>query len=183
MPADPDPIKDTYYDKKLGRDVYLPGYARACWLREAWFKRWPEMAPYFDHIGKIDEVVIPCTGMIRADAPFCARANTYFQGTGAAVTKRAGWLLAKACYVDRTSVLFGSRPVAVIHDQFLVETPEGPTMHEAAVETARIMQQGAREMMPDCVPGVVPLLCRYWSKEARDVYDENGRLVPWPKAA
>jgi len=179
MPADPDPQQDTYFDRKLGHEVYLPGYARACWLRDMWFQRWPEMEAYFQHIGNIDEVVIPGTGMIRAGAPFCARANTYFQGLGAAATKKAGWLIAKACYVDQSSPLFGSRPFAVIHDQFLIETPEGPGAHDAAMEVRKLMRDGAREVMPDCVPDIVPLLSRYWSKNAKDIYDAENHLIPW----
>lgn len=149
-------------------------------LREAWFARWPEMVPYFEHVNMVGGCIeIPVTHMVRGGCSFTETANTYFQALGAAAAKRAGWLITKACYVDRESPLYGSRNVNFIHDQYLTETPDRPEAHEAAVELARLMQEGARWCMPDCVPGVEPLLARCWSKNAVPTKDEKGRLIPW----
>lgn len=166
------------------RVEYVPGYAASARLRNEWFKQWPEMKDYFDYISTLDGVaVLPSTGMIRGGAKFCALANTFFQGLGAAATKVAGWMLAKECYVTPSSCLYGSRPVAVIHDQYMVETADNDNAHDAAFRVAQIMEEGAEKVMPGCAPRPVePVLSRYWSKEAKALF-KNGRLVPWPEAA
>lgn len=149
-------------------------------LRVAWFNRWPEMEPYFAHVNAVDGCIeIPVTHMVRGGMNFTETANTYFQALGAAAAKRAGWLITKACYVG-DGPLRGSRNANFIHDQFLTETKDVPEAHDAAIELAHLMQEGARWCMPDCVPGVEPLLSRYWSKNATQVKDEEGRLIPWP---
>jgi DNA polymerase family A len=183
LPAHSDPAMDTYFDKDLGHNVYLPGYRKAYDLREAWFRRWPEMRAYFEHVNLLleqDTMESPVSHRWRGQPMFCAACNTLFQGMGADIAKHAGWLLAKACYVDRSSPLFGSRPVVFIHDQFIIETPEGPGMDAAAQETRKLMRQAAAVFAPQCVPEAEPVLCRYWSKDAVVCKDENGKLVPWP---
>lgn len=153
-------------------------------LREAWFSRWPEMVEYFRLVNRLQgpdglvTVTIPGTGMIRGGIYFTEACNTFFQSLGAAAAKAAGWLLTKACYQDEASPLYGSRPVNMVHDQWLIETDDAPGAHDAAIETARLMREGARKYLPQCVPGVEPLLCRYWSKKAQPVF-VDGRLVPW----
>jgi DNA polymerase I-like protein with 3'-5' exonuclease and polymerase domains len=52
-------------------------------------------------IGKYD-VEIPGTSIIRRGCTRTAAANTHFQGLGATVARRAGWLLAKAQYIEYT---------------------------------------------------------------------------------
>jgi hypothetical protein len=36
-------------------------------------------------------------------------------------------------------------------------------------------------LIPDVKIGASPTLMRYWSKKAEDLFDENGRMIPWPK--
>lgn len=154
-------------------------------LRAAWFKRWPEMEPYFAHINDLTNnpareatVVLPVTGMIRSGASFCAAANTYFQGLGAAAAKRALWLLAKACYADATDALYGCRPCAFIHDEIIVEVPDDDRAAERAERLSHLMREGARQVMSECVPPAEPILTRYWSKNAIPI-KKDGQLVPW----
>ena len=157
-------------------------------LREAWYQQWPEMRRYFamisEEINNPDghtTIEIPRTHMLRGGCGFCDAANGRFQGLGAAAAKRAWFLLARACYVQPESPLYGSRTVNMVHDQFMIETLDRPEAHDAAMEAERLMVLGAKEFMPDCTPGVVTVLARYWSKSAKAEHDENGRLVPWPR--
>ena len=157
---------------------------RAKELKQQWFSRWPEMRKFFDYFGRavaeegVGQLTIRRSKRTRGQLWYTACCNTSFQGPASDAAKEAGWLLSKACYVDRESILFGSRPVAFIHDQFLVEVLDDSRAHDKAFEVALLMQEGAKKHLPDVVPPVEPLLSRCWSKKAKQVF-ENERLVPW----
>ena len=75
--------------------------------------------------------------------------NTPFQGLGSDVMKMALIELGKACYLEDTgSVLLGSRPVLVIHDQVVVEVPEDKA-EECLAETIALMTRGLKAFCPD----------------------------------
>lgn len=153
---------------------------------KAWLETFPEMREYFDFInaslcgGDEATVVIPQTGFIRGGARYCAACNTGFQGLGAACAKEAVCRVAEAEYVDQRSPLYGCRTVAFIHDEILAEARR-EVCHEAGLEMARLMAEGANKYLPDCpIPAakVEPLAMAYWSKHAEATYKE-GRLIPW----
>lgn len=157
-------------------------------LKENWLRTFPEMARYFQLVSKhaeedkeegLIDVQQFVSGRIRGACTYPAACNSYFQGLGADATKNAGFELAYECYVDRSSPLFGCRIVNYIHDQFLVECVEDRA-HEAAMRLARVMEEAAAPYLPD-VPATVkkPMVARCWSKKAKQVFDENGRLIPW----
>lgn len=79
--------------------------------------------------------------------------------------------------------IYGSRLVNYVHDEFILETLEGPNAWAAAEELQRLMVLGASKWLPDVPPTAEPLLMRYWSKDAEAIRDEKGRLIPWPQAA
>lgn len=156
-----------------------------------WFEMFPEMPSYFaamngrmhsDGYGnKVAELVIPGTGFMRGGARYCAACNTSFQHLGAACAKSAMCKIAEAEYVLTGSPLYGARTVAMIHDELIVECPESRA-HDAAQELARLMAEGANVYLPDCpIPTkkIKPLAMRQWSKKAKQVFDNAGRLVPW----
>jgi DNA polymerase-1 len=175
------------YAKKAYGVVLTP--ARAKQLKEHWVKAWPEMPFYFARInGLIDEntgkatVETLWTKRYRGRASYCASCNNGFQALGADCAKRAAWLLAKAMYVDRSSPLFNARAVAFIHDEFIIETNDDATAHDAAHELARLMVEGANAYLPDVqipLSKMEPLLMRRWSKNATPTFGADGRLVPW----
>jgi hypothetical protein len=148
----------------------------------AWERRWREGRPYLNWASqktangktRIEQYY---SGRVRGGLGFCDLANGVFSALSYDALKDAGWLVAKACYVEPDSVLFGSRIVNAIHDELLLEVPE-EIGHECALEVARLMELGAEKWIPD-VPAVVEsTLMRRWSKKAEPTY-ENGRLVPW----
>ena len=175
---------------KVGKNLTEKDVKR---LKKMWLRTYPEMAEYFRHIsnlcaagGKLATIEQLFSPRIRADIKYTAACNTFFQGLGSDATKEAGWEIAKACYLDKGSVLYGCRIVNYIHDQFIVEAPE-ERAHEAVMELKRIMEKAASKWLPD-VPATVkkPVICRRWSKKASQVRGPDGRLVPWdeaPKAA
>jgi DNA polymerase-1 len=114
---------------------------------------------------------------LRAGATYCSACNSFYQGLGADVAKLAGWNIFKACYVDRSSPLFGARPVNFIHDQFLVEVREDGREFAAAEELGRLMNAAGALILPDVPVKCEPILARRWSKLAKGLKNEAGELV------
>ena len=154
-----------------------------------WLETFPEMRAYFDRVARMTEndeglahVMQLRSSRLRGGATYTAACNSYFQGLGADATKAAGFLVSHACYVDRDSPLFGSRPVLFVHDELILETPDDARAHDAAIELSRIMREAANEWVPEVpfrAPDPEPLLMRVWSKNAVAVHGADGRLVPW----
>lgn len=153
-------------------------------LKRQWFARWPEMPEYFAFVNSLiggngfAELEQLRSKRIRAGATYTAACNSFFQGLGADATGHAGWLVMKACYVDKNSPLFGSRIVNYVHDELIVESDEA-VAPEAAEELSRLMVKGAQEWIPDVKLTAEPCLMRVWSKDAKTLRNDQGRLVPW----
>lgn len=158
-------------------------------LFKLWDQQWPEMPEYFEYINGLESedgkfaIVTPATGLLRAGATYCAACNHNYQALGAAVAKRAGWYVFKACYVPGVDAdLFGCMPVNFIHDQLLVEAPK----ERAAAAAARVeywMGLAASELMPDYGPTMAAnteaILCARYSKMAEKVVGADGSLEVW----
>lgn len=110
------------------------------------------------------------TGRIRAGVGFTAARNTPFQGLAADGAKLALFSMVDAGY----------RVVAFIHDEVLIELPVDADHDVKSKEVVMIMCDAMQE-----VTGNVPVSCgeptlmACWSKDAKAVYDESGRLVVW----
>jgi len=155
---------------------------RARDLKSQWLQRWPEFVAYFAHINVIDQVQHLFSGRVRGgDVPYTVACNSFFQGLGADAAKRAGWLICRACYAQPDSPLYGCRTVLFAHDEFLLEVPDDERADPAARELARLMCEGANQFLPDVPATTEACIMRYYSKDAKSVYDEDRRLVPWPE--
>lgn len=156
-------------------------------LKTAWLEAWPEFASYFAWIGQqcsagkatIEQAFVQ---RYRGGCSFTEACNTLFQGLASDAAKAAGFLIAKACYVDTTSPLYGGRPVNFIHDEFIVEVDDDEHASAAAIELARLMVEGAAPFLPDVPPTADPYLMRRWSKNAKPIF-EGDQLVPWDGVA
>jgi len=154
---------------------------------DTWNATWTEMPEYFRMVNTLESyprsgsfnVRYPGIPGFRAGTRYCSACNTFYQRYLAKVAKRAGWLIFKACYTERASVLYGSRPVLFVHDQFFAETPDNDNAGAAATELARLMNKAASDLMPDCPTRTDPILTRRWSKSAEETRDANGALVAW----
>jgi len=157
--------------------------AKAAELKEYWFQAWPEFEAYFRWVGvqcdsgpaKFEQAFV---GRFRGGCSYCEACNTMFQGLAADAAKRAGFMIAKACYVERASPLFGVRPVNFPHDEFIAEVLEARAP-EAAEELARLMVVGASVYLPDVPPLAEAYIMRRWSKKAKPVRGADGRLAVW----
>lgn len=171
----------VHYARKSYGVVITEDEARK--LKEYWLAAWPEFVPYFKWISdqcesgpaKIEQVFVQ---RYRGGCSYTEAANSLFQGLASDAAKHAGFLIAKACYVDESSPLFGARPVNFVHDEFIVEVDEERAA-DAAEELARLMVQGASKFLPDVPPLAEPYLMRRWSKKAKPIRDARGKLIPW----
>lgn len=161
-------------------------------LKRIWRGKWTEADAYFNHISALQAeafnqpfaVTLPRTGFVRGGCTFTSACNTYFQGLAARGAKEAMWEIAKACYVENASVLYGCRPVLFLHDEFILEVPANvPDAHDASVALSALMVEGMQKFVPDVPVAVEPTLMKRWHKEAGPVYDAKARLVPWEPRA
>lgn len=161
-------------------------------LKRIWRGKWTEADAYFNHISALQAeafnqpfaVTLPRTGFVRGGCTFTSACNTYFQGLAARGAKEAMWEIAKVCYVENASVLYGCRPVLFLHDEFILEVPaETDIAHDASATLSALMVEGMRKFVPDVPVAVEPTLMKRWYKEAGPVYDAKSRLVPWEPRA
>jgi hypothetical protein len=116
------------------------------------------------------ENAISLTGRIRAGCIFTEARNTPFQGLASDGAKIALFELVRAGY----------RVVAFVHDEFVIELPAGGD-HADEAQRVEAMVCSA---MSSVVNGTVPVKAEYvlstcWSKDAKQIFDEQGRLLPW----
>jgi DNA polymerase I-like protein with 3'-5' exonuclease and polymerase domains len=158
--------------------------AEAKGLKDKWFFAYPEMRAYFRLISKREgssgtQVVTQLRSLRRRGGVWFTEAcNTLFQGLAADGAKDALWAVVKECFVDRKSDLYGSRPVAFIHDEILCEHP-AEYAHEAATRLAAVMAEVMATWTPDVPQFVEPCLMDCWSKDAETIRDAAGRLQVW----
>ena len=155
-------------------------------LKRDWTDAWPEMQLFFRHVGALSSmgneftVEQPRSGRLRGGTNYCAGCNTFFQGLAADGAKNAIWEVAKECYVREESPLYGCRPVAFIHDELLVEVPEGVEERTAAADRlAEVMVEAMKVYIPDVKIEAEPAAMRRWYKGAEEARDEEGRLLCW----
>jgi DNA polymerase-1 len=154
-------------------------------LKTVWRAKWSEADAYFAHVSGLQgfggtnfRVTLPRSGFVRAGCTFTSGCNTYFQGTAARGAKEALWLLTRACYGD-DPVLAGCRPVAFIHDEFILEVPAHPERaHLASERVQELMIEGMKRFVPDVPIKAEPTLMARWYKEAEPVW-ANGMLALW----
>lgn len=173
-------------------------------LREQWFAHWPEVTEYHEIVasfcdgplgGRIEVCgaePFPGPGLTRGGVGFCDGANLGFQGNAARGAKHALYNVTRESYIDRSSVLYGSRPLIFVHDEIIGEAREDRA-HEVAHRVSEIMIETMRIYTPDVRVTAPPALMPRWYKGADPVYrcpvhtekkpDDRccpaARLVPW----
>lgn len=157
-------------------------------LRQKFLAQWPEMQAYFRLIGQmmrgvddkgntIGDIEQFVSGRVRGRTRYTAACNTFFQGLAADGAKAACYALAKACYL-RGGALYGSRAVAFIHDEVLMEHPEDVASERGQTQ-ADIMVAEMQALVPDIKITAEPALMRCWYKEAEPVYNSRNELICW----
>jgi hypothetical protein len=151
-------------------------------LRPAWFAKWG-LQRYINSIKKAvgtnhhGRLQAHGTQRWRGGLGLTDGCNTGFQSLAADGAKESLRALTRACYLDRQSVLYRSRPIIFIHDEILAELP-ADLAHLAGPEMARVMVAGMAKWIPDVALKAEPALMRHWTKAAEPVY-RDGKLIPW----
>ena len=169
---------------------YAKGYGLDLTVAEArdafdfFYKVWPEVELYFSQLQQMTGFEDSATlhfhrsERLRADTRFTAMANGRFQGLAADGGRLAVHRLQRACYANTDHVLYGSRPVAYVHDETITEVPFD-RMTEAAEAISDIMESAMQEYTPDIPIEAEPALALRWFKGADPVFDEDGNLEIW----
>jgi hypothetical protein len=163
-------------------------------LRPAWFSLWPEIKPYFAWVSMNVESTgeLPCFGYdpntgkvrvlrVRGGLDFCSGANNGFQALESDIMKDGLCEVTRECYTDRSSVLYGTRPLLLNHDDVFAEMP-AQVAHVAAYRMADILKQASKRHAPDVAFSIEPALMYHMSKDAEPCYDATGKLIPWVEA-
>ncbi len=152
--------------------------------RQVWTEVYPEALPYLDWVkdqvgrkyGSRAQIQQFYSKRLRGDVGYTDAANGYFQGLAADIAKVAGSRLTRAAYVERGSPLYGCRPLAFVHDEWLYEIPVD-RIHEAGHYIAKVMTETAMEICPDLLFTASPAAMYAWSKAAGDpVYAVDGKV-------
>jgi DNA polymerase I-like protein with 3'-5' exonuclease and polymerase domains len=70
--------------------------------------------------------------------------------------------------------------VVFVHDEIIAEVPEDRA-DAASRRLAEIMCSEMATLIPDVKITASPTLMRYWTKDATETYDADGKLIPWEK--
>lgn len=178
-------MKMVEYLKHSGTVLHEEHYI-ACQIArtyiEKWHVAWPEMQNFFDYVVEniVNQnggyLVQPRSGRVRGKVGFSDGANSHFQGLAADGAKAALWEVVRQCFTDKTSPLFGARPVLFLHDEIICEVPIAKA-HEAAERQAELMVEGMSSFIPDIPITCKPVLMKKWYKGAKPVH-LDGKLVP-----
>lgn len=114
----------------------------------------------------------------RGGLEFSEAANNGFQALLADAAKAGLRKLTRECYTDRSSPLYGSRPLLFLHDEVITEMPRDRA-HAAANRQAAIMVSEGSKYVPLVGLYAQPALMKYICKDAEAKYDSDGQLIPW----
>ncbi len=116
------------------------------------------------------QVSITLTGRVRAECSGTEASNSPFQS-----------LAADGCKLAFSELVLarGFRVVLLVHDEIVVEMPDTSELSTRADEMRQVMVEQMQRVCPNVRVEVELAASRCWSKKAKAVYDEAGRLVPW----
>ena len=86
--------------------------------------------------------------------------------------------MAKEAYAVKSSPLYGARPAAFVHDEWIYEI-RLENIHEAGYRMAHIMCETAMRYCPDVRFTAEPAAMLRWTKKASDPVFRDGRLIPY----
>lgn len=149
-------------------------------LRDAWIETY-DMRAWFrcaERASESGRVLCPSSQRLRGNPRYTEACNMPFQGMASDGAKRALFEVARECWADPDSPLFGSRPLVFVHDEIILECPV-ERGHEVAMRLREIMVREMEICTPDIPASATPALATRWAKGAKPKYDDAGRLVPW----
>jgi len=170
---------------RLQQDGQIWEYGEVKILMQGWFESFPEMRPYFDWVEEqmgpegAAKLALHYSGRIRGLNSANSAKNYFFQGPAADGGLMGISEVTRRCFCEPDSYLYYSRPCNFVHDEIVMELTEDEFLHEKAMEVKKVMEDEFNIVTPNYPVTVEPVLMRYWSKKAKQVFDSNGRLIPW----
>jgi hypothetical protein len=153
--------------------------------RKAWLKALPEMPDYLDYCqreagpdGSQVQLKLDVTGMLRTVAKYTVLANHRFQAGAAAGCLAGTRAITRECYAGNGALL-GARPVNMVHDELVLEVPITSDLHQCGEDLNQIFSREFNRMCEDYPTDAEAVASSVWSKKAKRVLDENGRLKVW----
>lgn len=158
-------------------------------LKVRWLQRFPEMRRFFQYIslqtGQTGgDIVQMVSNRVRGNVMYTAACNTLFQGLSADGAKKATYYVQRECWTGVPynlplsaaddpdfvpSPLFGSRPVLMIHDEIVLESPFDKAV-AAAQRLSVVMVEAMKEYLPDIPVLADAHMMRRWYKSAAPVH-------------
>lgn len=129
-------------------------------LKRAYMEQWPEIPEFFDIIAQIvgedgeGAICLPRSRRVHGGKWFTEMCNLMFQGPAADGAKAAFYETQKRCYAVKDSALYGSRGVAFVHDEILLESPRDRAP-AAKIELEEIMKSVMKEKATPDIPVAV----------------------------
>lgn len=170
-------VRMSEEEAKDFRELWYETYPNA----RRYLKEWVGEQVYGDHAEydrEAREYRTPL-GMIRRGCTHTQCANGRgLQSPAAEGMKLAMCVVGQSCNdPSQGNVLYGSKIVANMHDELLVEVPLRK-LHECAMEISSLMVDAMGYLIKDVKVEAEPCAMLRWDKSAKPVY-ENGRLVIW----
>jgi len=156
-------------------------------LRATWLTTFPEMRQYFDEAaqetalgGGRATTTHTRTGFVRGECSFTQWCNHQFQHLVAVGARSACFYVAREAYATPSSPLFGTRPVAFIHDEIIISVLDDPEVYRPAAQRLQeVMIESMSEVIPDVPITTDVAVMSRWYKGAEAAYDDQGGLIPW----
>ena len=143
---------ETFIEFSRGYDLEL-STDHAQNMKDAWFEAFPEMRLYMNEEESGDESVFTMSGRKRANATYCARKNTPFQGSAADGAKIALYNLD----------LHGFKLVGFVHDEIISEVPVCDA-ERLLPKQEQIMINAMRIITPDVKVAVESVISNFYTK-------------------
>lgn len=176
--------------------AYARGYLRgtdivvtpqeAVRLKKLWMTWWPEMAHYFEWVRQQQDedsglyyAQHPVTKRCRGGMFYTSCANNSFQELTAFGAKAAAYAVARAQHIEPRSPLYGTKTLAFVHDELLLEMREDEYLTKRCRELVRVMCKAYNRYTPDVPVSAEATAMRVWSKKATARYDAAGNIIVW----
>ena len=161
--------------------------------REIWFETYQEMREYFKYISSLEDrnfvdadgsslfSYTTVLGMRRSGCTWSAAAN----GLGMQSRAGEGCKLASIELFRQTwdpsagSILIDCFPLMFVHDEFILEVPATEKMSDYACAVSQVMIDCMQLVVPDVPIETEAVLSERWHKEAKPVFDAQGKLTIW----
>lgn len=155
-------------------------------LKKLWMGWFREMPLYFNWVrDQMDEesglyyAQHPVTGRCRGGMFYTACANNTFQELTAFGAKAAAYAVARAQHIEPSSPLYGTKTLAFVHDELILEMPEDRMLTKRCKELTKVMCKAYNRFTPDVPVSAEATAMRVWSKKAKPRYDAAGDIIVW----